>query len=195
MDKTQTVNYQYSMIFSNLCDLGVDIYQEISFFDEHASWGIEKTFPNYLLCHLLHLSQMDLKYQARESDRFSCFRKSNLPMLVLCDLIGVCVNKRVGAFLKLNNTLLSKFVSFFSSKPTCLIPSIKQKSKNAIILELVQRWKRQKIQDEEDWIFQKTLLDSKGRKAFSSRGRGGRARANSRLSRTSSQFSVISTNE
>jgi len=68
MDKTQTVNYQYSMIFSNLCDLGVDIYQEISFFDEHASWGIEKTFPNYLLCHLLHLSQMDLKYQARESD-------------------------------------------------------------------------------------------------------------------------------
>ena len=66
----------------------VDIYQEISFFDEHASWGIEKTFPNYLLCHLLHLSQMDLKYQARESDRFSCFRKSNLPMLVLCDLIG-----------------------------------------------------------------------------------------------------------
>ena len=66
----------------------VDIYQEISFFDEHASWGIEKTFPNYLLCHLLHLSQMDMKYQARESDRFSCFRKSNLPMLVLCDLIG-----------------------------------------------------------------------------------------------------------
>ena len=44
------------------------------------------------------------------------------------------MNKRVGAFLKLNNTLLSKFVSFFSSKPTCLIPSIKQKSKNAIIL-------------------------------------------------------------
>ena len=36
--------------------------------------------------------------------------------------------------MKLNNTLLSKFVSFFSSKPTCLIPSIKQKSKNAIIL-------------------------------------------------------------
>ena len=70
-------------------------------------------------------------------------------MLVICDLIGnyhrrlseikkklsgVCVNKRVGAFLKLNNTLLSKFVSFFSSKPTCLIPAIKQKSKNAIIL-------------------------------------------------------------
>ena len=49
-------------------------------------------------------------------------------------ILGVCVNKRVGAFLKLNNTLLSKFVSFFSSKPTCLIPSIKQKSKNAIIL-------------------------------------------------------------
>ena len=56
----------------------------------------------------------------------------------------------------------------------------------------MQRWKRQKTQDEEDWIFQKTLLDSKGRKAFSSRGRGGRARTRSRLSSASSQFSVLS---
>ena len=48
---------------------------------------------------------MDIKYQARESDRFSYFRKSNLPMLVLCDLIGniqFVKNLSVGSKLKKN---------------------------------------------------------------------------------------------
>lgn len=180
MDRTlvSRIQFGYSMIFSNLCDYGINLRQEISCFDEHGDWGIAKTFPNYLLTHLLHLNKKQI------SSDFRHFRSNGLLMNVLHDLLGVCANKRVGLFLDMNDRLLSEFVAL-----QCFTNGVTQKSKNNIILELVHRWKRQKNQDEEDWLFQKTLLDSKGRKAFSSRGR---ARNRARLSSSSSQYSLVS---
>ena len=76
-----------------------------------------------------------------------------------------------------------------------IFPGIEKKNKNGIILgmhfsvkglnycllifallynmisEMVQRWKKVKTEQEEEWTFQKSLLDSRNRRAFSVRGR------------------------
>jgi len=114
-----------------------------------------KTLLSYLTISLANLN----KGASKNKKTATC---------VLSECLGVLANKRVSLVLDMNNSMLSQLSSLNLNK------TLVWQTRRSIIIELTQRRQHAKSEEDREWAFQQSLLDSKGRRAFSARGRGRR---------------------
>lgn len=117
---------------------------------------LNKTLLTYLIISLVNLNESKYKKTSK---------KIKMACSVFSECLAVLINKRVSSVLALNNALLSVLVSLDLRR-------VHWSKRQSIIIELTQRRHRAKIAEDQEWAFQQSLLDSKGRRAFSARGRG-----------------------
>lgn len=143
------LQHGYSVILANMCDYGIDINKSLNRLDMSDYSKLDKTMLNYLIISLSNLKRKKKKTQSS----------------VLSECLGVLVNKRISLVLNMSNAILTELVSLD-------LKTVNWAKQRSIIIELTQRRQHVKNDEDREWTFHQSLLDSKGRRAFSARGRG-----------------------
>jgi len=157
VDKTLgRLEHGYSVILANLCDYGFEVNKKLNRLDMCDYGALDKTLLTYLIISLVNLN---------ESNDRKTNKKIKMACSVFSECLAVLINKRISSVMALNNALLSFLVSLD-------LPRVHWSKRQTIIIELTQRRHQAKIAEDQEWAFQQSLLDSKGRRAFSARGRG-----------------------
>lgn len=143
------LQHGYSVILANMCDYGIDINKSLNRLDMSDYSKLDKTMLNYLIISLSNLKRKKKKTQSG----------------VLSECLGVLVNKRISLVLNMSNAILTELVSLD-------LKTVNWTKQRSIIMELTQRRQHAKNDEDREWTFHQSLLDSKGRRAFSARGRG-----------------------